>query len=84
MPLSEFDHEEKGDALYAMELALSLEKLINEELLNLHERTMPFALDISSDDDDEPSPSNGTKNLAGGKRPKSETAVINPSKKVET
>ncbi|KAI4385641.1 hypothetical protein MLD38_003638 [Melastoma candidum] len=36
MPLSEFDHEEKGDALYAMELALSLEKLNNEKLLNLH------------------------------------------------
>ncbi|TKY47576.1 Ferritin-3 [Spatholobus suberectus] len=35
-PLSEFDHEEKGDALYAMELALSLEKLTNEKLLNLH------------------------------------------------
>ncbi|KAJ4830201.1 2Fe-2S ferredoxin [Turnera subulata] len=36
MPLSEFDHQEKGDALYAMELALSLEKLNNEKLLNLH------------------------------------------------
>ncbi|CAI0377948.1 unnamed protein product [Linum tenue] len=36
MPLSEFDHAEKGDALYAMELALSLEKLTNEKLLNLH------------------------------------------------
>ncbi|XP_054788425.1 ferritin-3, chloroplastic-like [Prosopis cineraria] len=36
MPLSEFDHEEKGDGLYAMELALSLEKLTNEKLLNLH------------------------------------------------
>ncbi|KAK7300890.1 hypothetical protein RJT34_11741 [Clitoria ternatea] len=36
MPFSEFDHEEKGDALYAMELALSLEKLNNEKLLNLH------------------------------------------------
>ncbi|KAI8540143.1 hypothetical protein RHMOL_Rhmol09G0239200 [Rhododendron molle] len=36
MPLSEFDHIEKGDALYAMELALSLEKLTNEKLLNLH------------------------------------------------
>ncbi|CAL5210783.1 unnamed protein product [Lathyrus oleraceus] len=34
-PPSEFDHE-KGDALYAMELALSLEKLVNEKLLNLH------------------------------------------------
>jgi len=33
---SEFDHVEKGDALYAMELALSLEKLVNEKLLNLH------------------------------------------------
>ncbi|KAL8552235.1 hypothetical protein ACS0TY_001074 [Phlomoides rotata] len=36
MPVSEFDHTEKGDALYAMELALSLEKLTNEKLLNLH------------------------------------------------
>ncbi|CAL5407520.1 unnamed protein product [Camellia sinensis] len=36
MPLSEFDHAEKGDALYGMELALSLEKLTNEKLLNLH------------------------------------------------
>ncbi|KAF5467472.1 hypothetical protein F2P56_017293 [Juglans regia] len=36
MPLSEYDHAEKGDALYAMELALSLEKLTNEKLLNLH------------------------------------------------
>ncbi|CAK8538346.1 unnamed protein product [Lathyrus sativus] len=35
-PLSEFDHADKGDALYAMELALSLEKLTNEKLLNLH------------------------------------------------
>ncbi|KAF2306468.1 hypothetical protein GH714_018358 [Hevea brasiliensis] len=36
MPLSEFEHAEKGDALYAMELALSLEKLTNEKLLSLH------------------------------------------------
>ncbi|RWR81310.1 ferritin-3, chloroplastic [Cinnamomum micranthum f. kanehirae] len=36
MPLTEFDHPEKGDALYAMELALSLEKLTNEKLLKLH------------------------------------------------
>ncbi|XP_065872114.1 ferritin-1, chloroplastic-like [Euphorbia lathyris] len=36
MPLTEFDHAEKGDALYAMELALSLEKLTNEKLLHLH------------------------------------------------
>ncbi|XP_019455272.1 PREDICTED: ferritin-3, chloroplastic-like [Lupinus angustifolius] len=36
MPLSEFDHAEKSDALNAMELALSLEKLNNEKLLNLH------------------------------------------------
>ncbi|CAK9135833.1 unnamed protein product [Ilex paraguariensis] len=36
MPLSEFDHADKGDALYGMELALSLEKLTNEKLLNLH------------------------------------------------
>ncbi|OAY65130.1 Choline-phosphate cytidylyltransferase 2, partial [Ananas comosus] len=33
--LSEFDHAEKGDALYAMELALALEKLTNEKLLKL-------------------------------------------------
>ncbi|CAI0424148.1 unnamed protein product [Linum tenue] len=36
MPPSEFEHVEKGDALYAMELALSLEKLTNEKLLSLH------------------------------------------------
>ncbi|PKA51882.1 Ferritin-3, chloroplastic [Apostasia shenzhenica] len=36
MPLTEFDHAEKGDALYAMELSLSLERLTNEKLLNLH------------------------------------------------
>ncbi|KAJ0246868.1 Ferritin-3 [Hirschfeldia incana] len=36
MPQSEFDHADKGDALYAMELALSLEKLVNEKLLNVH------------------------------------------------
>ncbi|XP_010257051.1 PREDICTED: ferritin-3, chloroplastic [Nelumbo nucifera] len=36
MPLSEFDHPEKGDALHAMELALALEKLTNEKLLKLH------------------------------------------------
>ncbi|CAI9779200.1 unnamed protein product [Fraxinus pennsylvanica] len=36
MPPEEFGHVEKGDALYAMELALSLEKLTNEKLLNLH------------------------------------------------
>lgn len=35
-PPSEFEHVEKGDALYAMELALSLEKLVNEKLLSLH------------------------------------------------
>ncbi|XP_015874633.2 ferritin-4, chloroplastic [Ziziphus jujuba] len=36
LPWSEFDNEEKGDALHAMELALALEKLNNEKLLNLH------------------------------------------------
>ncbi|KAE8701558.1 Ferritin-3 [Hibiscus syriacus] len=40
MPLSEFDHADKGDAFYAMELALSLEKLKNEKLLNLHSVTV--------------------------------------------
>ncbi|MED6218212.1 Dysferlin [Stylosanthes scabra] len=33
---SEFDDQEKGDALHAMELALSLEKLVNEKLLNVY------------------------------------------------
>nr|XP_024385820.1 ferritin-3, chloroplastic-like isoform X2 [Physcomitrium patens] len=37
MPLMEFDHHEKGDALYAMELALALEKLTNEKLFQLHQ-----------------------------------------------
>ncbi|KAJ6803574.1 ferritin-4, chloroplastic-like [Iris pallida] len=35
-PQSEYDHPEKGDALYAMELALSLEKLNYDKLLNVH------------------------------------------------
>ncbi|KAG0466350.1 hypothetical protein HPP92_017930 [Vanilla planifolia] len=35
-PLTEFNHEDKGDALYAMELTLSLERLVNEKLLHLH------------------------------------------------
>eukprot|EP00271_Cylindrocystis_brebissonii_P014164 TRINITY_DN35424_c0_g1_i1.p1 TRINITY_DN35424_c0_g1~~TRINITY_DN35424_c0_g1_i1.p1 ORF type:complete len:258 (+),score=64.03 TRINITY_DN35424_c0_g1_i1:157-930(+) len=34
--MTEFDHAEKGDALYAMELVLALEKLTNEKLLQLH------------------------------------------------
>eukprot|EP00253_Pinus_taeda_P016672 PITA_16672 len=34
--LMEFDNTQKGDALYAMELTLSLEKLTNQKLLNLH------------------------------------------------
>uniref|UniRef100_A0A0D6R5E4 Ferritin n=1 Tax=Araucaria cunninghamii TaxID=56994 RepID=A0A0D6R5E4_ARACU len=36
MPVMEFGNNDKGDALYAMELALSLEKLTNEKLLTLH------------------------------------------------
>eukprot|EP00245_Coleochaete_scutata_P003549 TRINITY_DN151_c0_g1_i1.p1 TRINITY_DN151_c0_g1~~TRINITY_DN151_c0_g1_i1.p1 ORF type:complete len:270 (-),score=58.97 TRINITY_DN151_c0_g1_i1:240-1049(-) len=43
-PTAEFDHPEKGDALYAMELALSLEKLNNEKLLQLHK--------VASDNED--------------------------------
>lgn len=35
-PDTEFDHTEKGDALYAMELALSLEKLNFQKLRDLH------------------------------------------------
>ncbi|CAK9218066.1 unnamed protein product [Sphagnum troendelagicum] len=37
MPVMDFDHPDKGDALYAMELALALEKLTNEKLLSLHQ-----------------------------------------------
>lgn len=37
MPLMEFDHPEKGDALYSMELVLGLEKVTNEKLLSLHQ-----------------------------------------------
>ncbi|XP_039049331.1 ferritin-3, chloroplastic-like [Hibiscus syriacus] len=36
VPIAEYGHPEKGDALYSMELALSLEKLNNEKFLNLH------------------------------------------------
>lgn len=36
-PEAEFDHPEKGDALYAMELALSLEKLNFTKLRELHD-----------------------------------------------
>ncbi|KAL8119801.1 ferritin-2, chloroplastic-like [Apium graveolens] len=36
MPLSEFEDAEKGDALHAMELALSLQKLTNEKLHHVH------------------------------------------------
>jgi len=36
-PESEFSHAEKGDALYAFELALSLEKLNFQKLRHLHE-----------------------------------------------
>ncbi|RZC86268.1 hypothetical protein C5167_007454 [Papaver somniferum] len=36
MPTSEFDHSEKGEALYAMEFALFLEKSTNTKLLQLH------------------------------------------------
>ncbi|KAK3422658.1 hypothetical protein EUGRSUZ_G03088 [Eucalyptus grandis] len=45
MPLSEFDHEDKGEALYAMELALCLEKLTNEKLLNL-QKVAEQSLDV--------------------------------------
>ncbi|XP_073394206.1 ferritin, chloroplastic isoform X3 [Physcomitrium patens] len=33
----EFDHSEKGDTLYSMELTLALERLVNEKLLSLHQ-----------------------------------------------
>ena len=35
-PISEFNHSDKGEALYCMELALSMEKLNYEKLLDLH------------------------------------------------
>ena len=35
-PQVEYDHPEKGDALYAFELSLSLEKLNNDRLVALH------------------------------------------------
>nr|AGV54266.1 ferritin [Phaseolus vulgaris] len=39
---SEFEHvEERGDALYAMGLALSWEKLVNEKLRNVHSGANP-------------------------------------------
>ncbi|KAD2804911.1 hypothetical protein R6Q59_029737 [Mikania micrantha] len=41
-------------------------------------------LDISSDDDTDLSPSNGTKHLTVIKRPKNELTVINPAKKLVT
>nr|CAD1826015.1 unnamed protein product [Ananas comosus var. bracteatus] len=44
-----FDHAEKGDALYAMELALALEKLTNEKLLKLHSVTEKCADYIESE-----------------------------------
>lgn len=36
-PEMEFNHAEKGDALFAMELALSLEKLNFQKLRHLHD-----------------------------------------------
>merc|ERR1712017_66461 len=35
-PITEFDHEQNGEALYSMELALSLEKLNYEKLVDVH------------------------------------------------
>lgn len=35
-PQVDYDHPEKGDALYAFELSLSLEKLNNDRLIALH------------------------------------------------
>ena len=36
-PQADYQHEEKGDALHAMELALSLEKLNFHKLRELHD-----------------------------------------------
>ncbi|KAL4575158.1 hypothetical protein LXL04_022000 [Taraxacum kok-saghyz] len=48
-------------------------------------RTSPVPLDISSDEDDKPSQSNGIKNLSISKRPKLEpTSITNPAKQVIT
>ncbi|KAI3731036.1 hypothetical protein L1987_62219 [Smallanthus sonchifolius] len=60
-------------------------KILTEDLFCTMKRTMSMPaqpLDISSDDDDDPAPSNGTKHLAVGKRPKTELTIINPTKKV--
>ena len=46
---TEFDDEEKGDALYAMELTLAMENLVNEKLLHLHKVSVfstPYILDV--------------------------------------
>jgi ferritin heavy chain len=32
-PQTEFNHEEKGEALFAMESALTMEKMVNEKLM---------------------------------------------------
>jgi ferritin heavy chain len=42
--MHDFDHDVKGDALYAMELSLALEKLNNEKLLSLQQ--------VATDNDD--------------------------------
>nr|XP_043637782.1 protein RDM1-like [Erigeron canadensis] len=47
-------------------------------------RTKPVPLDVSSNDNDKPSASNGTKDLAGRKRPKTDNAVIVPDEKIVT
>ena len=36
VPIMQFDYPKKRDVLYAIELALSLEKLTNEKLLSSH------------------------------------------------
>lgn len=48
-PQVEYDHPEKGDALYAFELSLSLEKLNNDRLIALH-RVAEAADDASMQD----------------------------------
>eukprot|EP00854_Cymbomonas_tetramitiformis_P019928 gene19928-23844_t len=54
--ITEFEHADKGDALYAMEIALALEKLNNEKLLSLHQKDSSdpdwVFLQVAVDNDD--------------------------------
>ncbi|KAI3828672.1 hypothetical protein L1987_02780 [Smallanthus sonchifolius] len=66
-------------------ILISWSLIMTNDFVCTMKRTMSMPaqpLDISSDDDDDLAPSNVTKHLAVGKRPKTELTVINPTKKV--